>query len=542
MIRVIIGAADQALAQQVQSSLLEVGDTEVVAMAASSDELVQAVLREDADVVLVHEDLGPEPALLLLRDLSVRRPATAMLLMATDADADLVTEAMEAGARGLVQLPLSFGQLEGRLLAAGTWSTQMRRLLSSGPTGGGGDDEDGRAKVVLLAGAKGGVGTTTVATHLALDVARTVASLDVCLIDLDLEKGDVPGLLEVRHRIGVADLAKVADDLSPGTIADAVTRHESGVDLLLAPLDIRDVEAVTPRALRQVVSALRRQYDLLIIDAGAHVTPVQATAVELADDVIVVVTPDVVALRGMRRTINAWESLGVCKETDVRILVNRTSKQVTVSMETVRRLTRASVLTVGLQSSFRRLEPALNARNPLELRNPQWWSDLRQIGREVGLVPQTKETRRQVAATGRARPAADPVLEPAGAPTGTPARRRRRRGGDDGSIAIESIALLPLFGMVAAVVWHMAMIGGGYVLQSNAAAAAARSYSIERSESAALSAARDTVPGYMREEVEVEASGYRVRVTMGIPGVVNGVPGIPTEVSSSRQVVTEPRS
>ena len=541
MTRVIIGAADQALAQQVQSSLLEVGDTEVVAMAASSDELVQAVLREDADVVLVHEDLGPEPALLLLRDLSVRRPASAMLLMATDADADLVTEAMEAGARGLVQLPLSFGQLEGRLLAAGTWSRQMRRLLSSGPTGGGGD-EDGRAKVVLLSGAKGGVGTTTVATHLALDVARTVASLDVCLIDLDLEKGDVPGLLEVRHRIGVADLAKVADDLSPGTIADAVTRHESGVDLLLAPLDIRDVEAVTPRALRQVVSALRRQYDLLIIDAGAHVTPVQATAVELADDVILVVTPDVVALRGMRRTINAWESLGVCKETDVRILVNRTSKQVTVSMDTVRRLTRASVLTVGLQSSFRRLEPALNARNPLELRNPQWWSDLRQIGREVGLVPQTSQTRRQVATAGRTGPTAEQVLEPAGARRGAPARRRRRRGGDDGSIAIESIALLPLFGMVAAVVWHMAMIGGGYVLQSNAAAAAARSYSIEQSESAALSAARDTVPGYMRAEVEVEASGSRVRVTMGIPGVVNGVPGIPTKVSSSRQVVMEPPS
>lgn len=534
MTRVIIGAADQALAQQVQSSLLEGGDAEVVAMAASSDELVQAVLREDADVVLVHEDLGPEPALLLIRDLSVRRPASAMLLMATDADADLVTEAMEAGARGLVQLPLSFGQLEGRLVAASAWSARMRRLLSSGPAGGGTDDEDGRARVVLLSGAKGGVGTTTVAVHLAVDVARSVGSLDVCLIDLDLEKGDVPGILEVRHRIGVSDLAKVADDLSPGTIADAVTRHESGVDLLLAPLDIRDVEAVTPRALRQVVAALRRQYDLVIIDAGSHVTPVQATAIELADEVVMVVTPDVAAVRGMRRTMNAWESLGVCKETDVRVLVNRTSKQVTVSMETVRQLTRASVLPVGLQSGFRRLEPALNARNPFELRNPQWWSDLRQVGREVGLVPQTRETRRKVVAAARSGPAED-VRE-----TVPPGRRRRRRGGDEGSIALESVALLPLFGAVAAVVWHMAMIGGGYVLQGNAAAAAAREYSIERSESDALRAARDTVPGYMSSAVDVQASGDRVTVTLDVPGVVQGVPGIQTEVSSTRRVVSEP--
>lgn len=534
MSRVIIAAADQSLAQQVQASLLEVGDTEVVAMAASSDELVQAVLREDADVALVHEDLGPEPALSLLRDLTVRRPATAMLLMATDADADLVTQAMESGARGLVQLPLSFGQLEGRLTAATAWSTQMRRLIGAGPADGAGDDEGGRARVVLLTGAKGGVGTTTVVTHLALDVARTVPSLDVCLVDLDLEKGDIPGIVEVRHRIGLSDLAKVADDLSPGTVADAMTRHESGVDLLLAPPDIRDVEAVTPRALRQVVAALRRQYDLVLVDAGAHVTPVQATAIELADEIVMVVTPDVAAMRGMRRTINAWESLGICKETDVRVLVNRTSKQVTVSMETVRQLTRASVLPVGLSSSFRRLEPALNARNPLELRSPQWWADLRQVGREIGLVPQTRETRRKVAAasTGTTSTADQPAPPAAG--------RRRRARGDGGSIALESLALVPLFGLVAGVVWHMAMIGAGYVLQSNASAAAARSYSIHGTQSEALAAARDTVPGYMRSGVDVSTSAGLVEVTLDVPGVVEGVPGIPTEVSSTRTVVREP--
>lgn len=528
MIRVVVAAADQALAQQVQASLLEVGDTEVVGMAASSDELVQAVLREDADVALVHEDLGPEPALSLLRDLSVRRPATAMLLMATDAGADLVTQAMEAGARGLVQLPLSFGQLEGRLTAAGAWSRQMRRMLASGPTGSDGDDEGGRAKVVLVAGAKGGVGTTTVVTHLALDVARTVPSLEVCLVDLDLEKGDITGIVEVRHRIGIADLAKVADDLSPGTVADAVTRHESGVDMLLAPPDIRDVEAVTPRALRQVMAALRRQYDLVLVDAGSHVTPVQATALELADEIVMVVTPDVASMRGMRRTINAWESLGVCKETDVRILVNRSSKQVTVSMETVRQLTRASVVPVGLAASFRRLEPALNARNPLEVRHGQWWTDLRNVGREIGLVPQTREARRKVATAART-------------PEPEPTTRGRRRRGDSGSLAIEAIGLIPLFGALTAVVWHLAMVGGGYVLQSNAASAAARAYSIEHTRSAAQLAAEDAMPASLGLDVDVSVRpDGQLYVVTDIPGVVRGVPGVPSRVDSTVRVVLEP--
>ena len=45
------------------------------------------------------------------------------------------------------------------------------------------------------------------------------------------------------------------------------------------------MEAVDPRSLREVLSVLRREYDLVVIDAGSHVTPAQATVVELADEV-----------------------------------------------------------------------------------------------------------------------------------------------------------------------------------------------------------------------------------------------------------------
>ena len=102
------------------------------------------------------------------------------------------------------------------------------------------------------------------------------------------------------------------------------------------------------------------------------------------------------------------------------------------------------------------------------------------------------------------------------------------------------MALLPLYAAIAAVVWHVAMLGSGYVLQSNAAAAAARSYSIDASQSQALAAARETVPSYLAGSIDVAAGGSTVEVTMQIPGVVDGVPGIPSEVTSSRRVVREP--
>ncbi len=540
--RVVIATEVQALGQELQGTVLEVEDTEVSFIATSSDELRAVLLRSDVDVVIVDELLGPEPVLSVIRDMSVRRPATALLLASKNADAESITNAMEAGARGIVQLPATYAQLEGRLVAAAAWSTQMRRVLSQGGAGAGFDDDTGRGRLIGIAGAKGGVGTTTVVTHTALDVARTVASVSVCLVDLDLEKGDVPGHVEVRHRLGISDLAKVADDLSAGTVADAMTQHESGVDILLAPVDIREVESVTPAALRQIVAALRRQYDLVLVDLGSHATPAQATVLELVDEVVLVVNPDVTSMRGMRRTINAWESLGVCKEQDVRVLVNRLSKQVTVSMETVRQLTKATVLPVGLPAGFRRLEPALNSRDPLAVRSPAWWSGLRAMGKELSLVPSTESRRAEPRRAEPRRPEprrAEPRQARSGplAKGARPASRREAR--ERGSLTLESLGLIPLLGLVGLLMWHLAMLGAGAVLQSHAAAEATRAAGIGQD---ADQAARDSLPAPFRDEVRVDhdtASG-RVEVTMGLPGFTVGFLGLPTEITTERSVVREP--
>ncbi|MGF1646890.1 MAG: CpaE family protein [Kineosporiaceae bacterium] len=598
MTGVVVAAADQGLARQIQSQLAEIGDVEVLAVVATSREASDAVLEHEVDVALVHEALGPEPVLSLIRDLGVRRPATAMLLIATEPDTETVTAAMEAGARGLVTLPLTFGQIEGRLRSSAAWSQQIRRTMVGGADP---DDDLARGRTVGIAGAKGGVGATTISCHLALDVARSVPWARVCLVDLDLEKGDVPGIIDVRHRVGVSDLAKVATDLSPGTVADAVTRHESGVDLLLAPYDVHDVEWVTPVALRQVLAVLRREYDLVLVDLGSHATPAQVTAIELADEVVLVVTPDVVAVRGMRRSITAWETLGVCKEPDVRVLVNRVSKQVTMSPDTIRQLTRASVLPHHLPAGYRRLEPAVDARNPLALHHQAWWATLRRIGRELGLVthdakgrplsgtrstgtravgpsrapsapsgsapgePAPGEPRpsgsapevnarpspgRPAGHRGEQRAADESAAAPVGAATAAGAaagagrvagagsrwRQARSAADDTGLVSLEALVVFPFFVVLTFVVWHMAALGIAVPLQANAAAAATRAAAIGLDPQ---QAAQDALPGSFADGVRVAGGGGNLTVSLSIDGF-STFPGLPRTITTTRTVVAEP--
>lgn len=523
MIRIVLGVAEQSIAYELRAALSEMDGVDAMFVVESTDEVVGAVLRLDPDVVLMHDRLGPEPALQTVRDLALRRPGTAALVVTLAPTAEALGAAMDAGARGVVAYPLTYSELQQRVSAAADWAAQMRRALGAGgggPAGG----STARARVITFVGAKGGTGTTTVATHMALDVVRSVPGHRVCLVDLDLEKGDVASILEVRNRASIADVAKVSDDLSAQAVGDAVVDHESGLHLLLAPADVRDVEAVSPRSLREVVAVLRQQYDLVVLDAGSHVTPAQATVVELADEVVAVTTPDVLAMRGLRRSITQWEMLEVRKESDVRVLVNRISRQATLSADTVRQLTRAPVLSAGLPAMYRRLEPALNARNPLQLREDVWWRTLRAIGHEIELVP-------------RSGPASGTAAAELRAEAPRSGKRRRRSGRDTGSVSVETVGILPFMLLTCLLLWQLGLVGMSMVWSGMAASAAARAASVGLP---AGPAARDAVPDRVAAGLDVATGGSSVTVRLAVPLVVPGVAELPGQVTTRRQVVREP--
>jgi pilus assembly protein CpaE len=524
MTSIVIAAAEQSIAYDLRAALSEMDAVEALFVVESTSDLVSTVLRLDPDVVLVHDQLGPEPALQAVRDLSLRRPTCAALVVSLAPTAGAIAAAMDAGARGMVAYPLTFEELQSRVLLAGDWAQQMRRLIATSATGR--TSENGaRGRVVAFTGAKGGVGTTTVATHVALDATRPdrqPAGRRVCLLDLDLEKGDVTGLLELRHRASIADVAKVSEDFSPRAVSDAVVVHESGLHLLLTPADVRDVEAVNPRALREVISVLRQEYDVVVVDGGSHVTPAQAAIVELADELVMVTTPDVLALRGLRRTITSWEGLEVRKENDVRVLVNRASRHDTVSAETVRQLTRAPVLDVVLPAMFRRLEPALNGRDPLLVREDAWWKAIHVLGQEVGAgaVRSERATTRAERRRGRGK--------------GSDGQRGAR---DAGSVTLETVGVLPTVLLVAVLVWQAVLYGVAFTWSGHASAAAARAAAVDGDPAAA---ARAAVPAGVADDLSVSAGGDTVRVSLKVPLIAPGLGTLPGDITVERRVVPEP--
>lgn len=533
----VIACRDQALAARIRVLLDEIDDLTVLAVAETAEELVRLVVERDPEVVVVHDEIAPGSVHAVVRDLSLRRPASPVVMI-TDGSSDSMGLAMDSGVRSVLRLPLDFEDVRQRVLAAIDWSRHLQRLLAGGRTVAA--PVSSRAQVVTVTGAKGGVGATTVATHLAWRAATATAPVKTLLVDLDLEKGDVTGLIEAKYRISIADLGKVADDLSTRTVLDAVFEHEAGVNLLLPPEDVRDVEWVTPQAVREIVALLRDEYDLIVIDAGAHVTPLQLAAVELADTVLTIVTPDLVALRALRRELDWWDSLGARKPADVRVLVNRTSRAREVQPRTVQQLSPAPVLDTTLPDAVRQLEPSVNSRSPELVADAKWWQHVGRLADEIASPREPEPAPEPAQAPDQDAEGSGAEQPPMRRPRESGRRSRRRRRGDEGAASVELLGVLPAVLLVVVIMWQLALAGATWVWTGYAAADAAREVSIGATEQQVRAAAMDRLPAAMAGRAHVSSRGDRVVVDVPVPLIAPGVAHLPWTVRVEREVVMEP--
>ncbi|WP_327317553.1 AAA family ATPase [Streptomyces sp. NBC_01235] len=359
--RILPAVGDADAVRSLTTLLSQLPDAEPVSPVSDSTQLVDTLARlaaesvdELPEVVVVHERIGPVPALELVREVALRFPAVGVILVTTDAGPGLFAAAMDSGARGLVTLPLSYEDLASRVQAVAQWSVGVRRHLGHGGdvfTGVGGT-------VVTVSGAKGGVGATLTAVQLAL--AAQASGRPTALVDLDLQAGDIASYLDVQFRRSVVDLAAITD-ISPRILAEAVFRHDSGVALLLAPGEGERGEEVTDRAARQIMGALRSRYEVVVVDCGAQLSGAGAAAVELADRALLVTTPDVVAVRGAKRTVRMWDRLQIRKAEETTVVVNRHTRGTEIQPPLIQKITGTALAATTVPANFKELQAAVDA-------------------------------------------------------------------------------------------------------------------------------------------------------------------------------------
>jgi pilus assembly protein CpaE len=513
--RLALGLTDSERAAQVIALAEEAGDIDVVATPQTSDDVITVLAHTEVEVLVLDEELGPLPVLELARQLQAKHPAVGLLLLAArEASPDLLRQAVRAGFRDVLSAPMTVEALADATARGATWAQAVRERSES-------DDlarvaEHIGGTMIAIAGAKGGVGCSTVALHVALAAARHDSERPVCLAELDLQTGDLRSLLDLQSHRSIADLASVAEgEVTARSLDDTLYVHSTGLRVLLAPERGEDGEDISASAARQILGALKFQYDIVVCDIGSVMTEAGAVSVEMASSALIVTTPDVPAIRAANRLLRLWERLQI--DTPARVLLNRTSREHEIQPDFARRVLQAPMLDTTLPSGFRDLEEALNTGHPERLEQNAINRALSDVAVAVEAVPAEGRRRRL--------------------------RLRRAARATAGQTTIEMLALLPI--IVVAVLGMLQLLAVGYTWMetSHAARAGARAWAVDGDKDWWTGAAKDELPKSWRDDTQVAelkdgSKAVGVRVTVQVPSVLP----IPNDLKRKMRIVEEKRT
>jgi MinD-like ATPase involved in chromosome partitioning or flagellar assembly len=182
-----------------------------------------------------------------------------------------------------------------------------------------------RARRIAVHGAKGGVGATTLSTTLAAVYARQ--GLDTLLIDLDLQFGDVAISFDLSPRETLVDYLMTSGgalDLDKVRGCVLAPRARTNLSILPAPLNPADAELVTEARLRSIVEAVQYAYDIIVFDLPSQITETALVALDCADEVVCVASPQAAAVKDMMLGFNTLQQLGL--QGRISRVLNRASR------------------------------------------------------------------------------------------------------------------------------------------------------------------------------------------------------------------------
>src|SRR5688572_5997406 len=287
-----------------------------------------------------------DPGLKLVQSVTAECPKSAVICASRDASPDLILRSLRVGARDFIRLPI----VDDDLATVFERTTQFSVETA--------DSEHKRGRAIAVFSSKGGCGCSLIATNLAM-----LQNSPTALVDLNLQSGDLELLLGVKPKFSLADVVENRDRLDDALLTSYLTPRSKNVSLLAAPLKAESAEDIEPRHIYEVMELLRRRFDTVIIDTPHSFDAVTISALDHADQILLVLTLEIHAIRSTRRALEIFDRLGYPRK-KIRLVVNRWSKNIELDQKQVEDFLGERVVGF-VQSDYRAAVNSINLGQPL---------------------------------------------------------------------------------------------------------------------------------------------------------------------------------
>ena len=243
-----------------------------------------------------------------------------IIMLTAEREVEQKVRGLRAGADDYLIKPFHPAELLARIKSLLARFAPKELMLARPPLG----------RVLAFYGAKGGVGTTTIAINAAIALHRELGR-KVILIDGNLQFGDHRVFLDLGlDRKSIVDVV-TAPSMDQDLIKQVLVKHDSGIDLLLAPPTPETAELVTTDHLPVILDHLRDLYDYILVDIDKRLDDINLGILESAETVFVVMTADLSCLKNVRLVLETIGHLGFADR--VQLVLNRSNAFTGISVK-----------------------------------------------------------------------------------------------------------------------------------------------------------------------------------------------------------------
>lgn len=263
-------------------------------------------------------------------------------------DPDLLLQAMRSGVQEFLNKPIS---------PAGLRETLTRFVRDRGIS-----EPRGTEKLILVMGAKGGVGATTVAVHLGIEMYRATRKR-VVLLDFARPLGHAALVLDLQPSFSLRDAVENLDRLDGHFFGGLLSHHKSGLEVLAGTSHPEEWHQISAPALTRVLGVAQSSANVVVVDCGSQYTDEWSSILRAAHSILLLAEANVPSLWSLQRQVSALSGLGISAER-LRVVINRWRRVDEEALRTVEKNLRRPVFA-RLPNDYRQVSTALNEGVPV---------------------------------------------------------------------------------------------------------------------------------------------------------------------------------
>ena len=315
----VIFATGQETAQNLRVALSADRRARVLAVSDDIEQVYADVVRWRPSAVIVTLGATPGQAWSLCERITAVCPETIIICASRNPSPELILASLRAGAREFLRLPIIAEEFKTVIDRTGEFTNRP------------GTNSKKRGRVISVFSSKGGCGTSFLASNLAVALqAPTV------IVDLNLQAGDLDIFYGIKPKFSIADLVVNRARLDEGLLASYLAPHSSDLSVLPAPRNADAAEDIRPEPLMEVIQVLRENHDYVVLDLPHTFDANTLAALDNADDVMLVLTLDILAVRSAQRALTIFDRLGYSRS-KIKTVINKWSKQSNLELRHVER-------------------------------------------------------------------------------------------------------------------------------------------------------------------------------------------------------------